>query len=290
MSNIADQRIVATHTIRGIDFEVERTSWTNSDGLSFDVRQVETGFALHNESFDNQPTVQEIEQLIDQLAEAWREDALDSTFFDEREVLEFLFSLQPKVQILHGRDPDSECDIQVYLNGRLVHDVEVEDIDPGRGYDRSTWNERITEAAVAADAEPDSEFRQHVVGWLKEASDSQYITGDEPEEETWTFCGHWTDADDIAIDYVLPGEQVDIRMDTGAHEGGLWAASASGPSVAIAQARAIAEYVDADHEHAAADDPQAEVLSHLRHTHQYRDWVDVSAADAVAVHNALHGA
>jgi hypothetical protein len=73
------------------------------------------------------------------------------------------------------------------------------------------------------------------------------------ELQTWTFCGHW-DNDIIEIDYVLPGEVDDERIDTGYWEQGLWAASASGATMAEAQAAAIAEY-------SAQDQDQDEVLA-----------------------------
>lgn len=58
---------------------------------------------------------------------------------------------------------------------------------------------------------------------------------------TWTFFGHWED-DHIVVDYAVPGEVDDIRVDTGKHEQGLWAASASGPTFEAAQAAAVEEY------------------------------------------------
>lgn len=177
-NDIASQEIVAMHTVRGLQFEVERTRWRSSSGESYDVRQVETGFALHNESLDDPPTVSDIENLIEQLREDLFSDRLD-TFHDERETLEFLIGLQPKIQLLHGRDPDSACDIQVYVEGKLVTSVEVEDVDPGRGYRRADWDARVKEAVAEAEAAPDNEFLQHRAGWLQEASDSQFITGEE---------------------------------------------------------------------------------------------------------------
>lgn len=53
-----------------------------------------------------------------------------------------------KVQILHGRDPDSECELTVFVDGQRVPNTEVyvEDIDPGRGYEDGVWKERIEDS------------------------------------------------------------------------------------------------------------------------------------------------
>jgi len=68
---------------------------------------------------------------------------------------------------------------------------------------------------------------------------------DAGERQTWTFCGHWEN-DRIEIDYVLPGNVEDERIDVGRYEQGLWAAAASGATMEEAQAAAIAEYEDED--------------------------------------------
>lgn len=40
----------------------------------------------------------------------------------------------PRIDVVHMRDPDSECSLEVYLNGvRVTH--ETWDFDPGRGYE-----------------------------------------------------------------------------------------------------------------------------------------------------------
>lgn len=58
-----------------------------------------------------------------------------------------------EIQIVHSRDPDSECGITVYVGGRVYpHYVEIEDIDPGRGYDDEYIQERRDEALAAANA------------------------------------------------------------------------------------------------------------------------------------------
>lgn len=61
----------------------------------------------------------------------------------------------------------------------------------------------------------------------------------------WTFCGHW-DNDRIQVEYTVPGEVGDDRIETGHWAQGLWAAAASGPSIAAAEQVAIAEYETSD--------------------------------------------
>lgn len=63
-----------------------------------------------------------------------------------RAYLALLGQWPPKVQLVHSRDPDSECDTTAYVDGKRVKDVEVEDIDPGRGYDAEYIAERRAEA------------------------------------------------------------------------------------------------------------------------------------------------
>jgi len=80
-----------------------------------------------------------------------------------------------KVEVLHYRDPDSSCDITVWIDGKLV-DCTVEDIDPGRGYMMSDWEERIRDNRENTTySEP---FRQAVDEALEAASGSKYIEDD----------------------------------------------------------------------------------------------------------------
>lgn len=74
----------------------------------------------------------------------------------------------PSVQIVHSRHPDEGCEHTVFVNDERV-EADIEDIDPGRGYKREDWNERIrsylgdtsnfgTCALQVIDAYADSEF------------------------------------------------------------------------------------------------------------------------------------
>lgn len=63
---------------------------------------------------------------------------------------------EPKVQVLHQRDPDSECDMRVFLGGVEVSQVvEVESLDPGAGYEKETYEENVQRAETAAN-KPDA--------------------------------------------------------------------------------------------------------------------------------------
>jgi hypothetical protein len=59
--------------------------------------------------------------------------------------------------------------------------------------------------------------------------------------KTWTFFGYWED-DRIVVESYTEGEVDDTRVDTGAHEQGLWAASGTGTTVDEARADALSEY------------------------------------------------
>ena len=62
--------------------------------------------------------------------------------------------------------------------------------------------------------------------------------------ETWTFVGHWEE-DKIIVEYVLPGEVEDRRVDVGYWEQGLWAASGTGATLEETQA-AVIKYYESD--------------------------------------------
>lgn len=79
------------------------------------------------------------------------------------------------IEVLHGRDPDYECGITVYVNG-IETQCDVEDIDPGRGWTRSQWSQRIAEAH-----RPDSRtpaFHDSVLRHLEQFASNRYITED----------------------------------------------------------------------------------------------------------------
>lgn len=79
-------------------------------------------------------------------------------------------SAQPKIEVLHSREPDSGCEITVWLDGELAG-FDCEDIDPGRGYSREDWDRRTEEPQ--GDRSP--AFTAAVRDALEQASDSKYI-------------------------------------------------------------------------------------------------------------------
>lgn len=90
----------------------------------------------------------------------------------------------PKVQILHNRNPDYECDVRIWFDGKLMTGLVMEDIDPGRGTDWETWLQRIAWAYEAAKDSPTDSYEAAVLGSLIEAADSQFITdGPDDDEE-----------------------------------------------------------------------------------------------------------
>lgn len=57
---------------------------------------------------------------------------------------------QPRIDIIHQRDPDSECYIEVYIDGVLAshldgHDVHEHSFDPGAGYEMDEYDEQARE-------------------------------------------------------------------------------------------------------------------------------------------------
>lgn len=49
-----------------------------------------------------------------------------------------------RVEVLHVRDPDGYCEVDVYLDGVVARATE-QSIDPGAGRTRSGWNEHLSE-------------------------------------------------------------------------------------------------------------------------------------------------
>lgn len=83
----------------------------------------------------------------------------------------------PRIEILHDRDPDSGCGVVMYVNGVLTSPTLYEDIDPGRGYHRSDWDNYIQLATERTDIS--EAFREACLQHLNDAADSQYIREDD---------------------------------------------------------------------------------------------------------------
>lgn len=81
----------------------------------------------------------------------------------------------PKIEIIHGRDPDSACGLTVFVDGERIKDQDLIDIDidPGRGWERSDWDEMIEDANTNEKYSP--AFREAAVRELEQFGDSKYI-------------------------------------------------------------------------------------------------------------------
>ncbi|MEV6676238.1 hypothetical protein AB0N09_05125 [Streptomyces erythrochromogenes] len=78
---IASEHIVGEHTVHGRRVEVHRLTWKNHPALSFEVIDAETGDLLtEDESFDQYPTMQQLEAVVDDSRAAQPEDGHDDCF------------------------------------------------------------------------------------------------------------------------------------------------------------------------------------------------------------------
>jgi hypothetical protein len=78
--------------------------------------------------------------------------------------------------------PDHECDVRVYLDGELVDDVWVEDLDPGRGYEYEDYAELLDGARRAAHA-PDATAFDHAL--LSAVQDTKRIYRRHSYDSDW---------------------------------------------------------------------------------------------------------
>lgn len=79
----------------------------------------------------------------------------------------------PIIEILHGRDPDSSCELTVFVDGVRVEEYALLDVDPGAGHERESWLERIE--SVRSDTDASKAFREAALRELEGALSSQYI-------------------------------------------------------------------------------------------------------------------
>ncbi len=80
------------------------------------------------------------------------------------------------IEIFHGRDLDSACDIIVFVNGERFDSgaIDIVDIDPGRGYTAEDWTE-MQEYDMSPERERSEAFRDAIAEGYSWASDSIYI-------------------------------------------------------------------------------------------------------------------
>jgi hypothetical protein len=77
------------------------------------------------------------------------------------------------IEVLHARLEDTECAVEVWIDGVEVKSGNiVVDVDPGRGYTREEWDERIRDARQA---DYSAGFAAALVAALEEFADSEHI-------------------------------------------------------------------------------------------------------------------
>jgi hypothetical protein len=81
-----------------------------------------------------------------------------------------------KIELIHYRDPDAECDHALFIDGVKV-EFAYTSMDPGAGWERSQWNEHVNQSL----AELSPAAREFAEGWFESASESEHI--DDPDAE-----------------------------------------------------------------------------------------------------------
>lgn len=81
---------------------------------------------------------------------------------------------QPQIDVIVYRDPDGDTELSVFLDGRRLSadDFTQHTIDPGAGWTRAEWNERIAET----EAMPSSALRDELLAALGDSAGSEFIT------------------------------------------------------------------------------------------------------------------
>jgi hypothetical protein len=84
----------------------------------------------------------------------------------------------PKIEILHVRDPDSSCELTVFVDGVAIDKFTEESVDPGAGYVLKDWK-RETKRIKKGEYNYSPAFRDAVVTSRKAANDSEYMRDEE---------------------------------------------------------------------------------------------------------------
>jgi hypothetical protein len=64
MGRVSSEQIVGRHNVLGWPVEVQRITWAGDSGLSFDVLDGKTGACLTEESLDQYPTAEQLEDAV----------------------------------------------------------------------------------------------------------------------------------------------------------------------------------------------------------------------------------
>jgi hypothetical protein len=159
-SKIRTETVVKSYRVRGCTINITETLWTRG-GASYDAA-TDDGFALHNESFDEIPTLSKVFDLIQNLTEGGDADGMHT----EAEVNTFVATLDPRVQIISSRHPDMGTETTIFVDGKKI-DAEVIDIDPGAGYETEDYEKRIADAHAAAQTPCATDFDRAVAETLE---------------------------------------------------------------------------------------------------------------------------
>ena len=137
-----------------------------------------------------------------------------------------------RVEVVIMRDSDSDLNVETFLNGTPVEgDVSVIDNGGPDLSDPDTLDEWVTDRRE--DAETASPAAAAcIIEYVNAEADAR---GYKPQR-TWTFFGHWNDADELVIEHAVEGDHEDDREDDGTHAGGLWSDSGTGATQAEAEA------------------------------------------------------
>ena len=81
----------------------------------------------------------------------------------------------PTVEVLHVRDPDSSCDVRVWVNGIAVNVTYYEDIDPGAGYSLEDWDDQTAYIRTLTFPVLSEPFLREILEARDAARDSRYI-------------------------------------------------------------------------------------------------------------------
>lgn len=116
----------------------------------------------------------------------------------------------PRIEMIVVRDPDSETEVQTFVNGAPIGKAVEYHLDPGAGYERYDWTVgALAELAVATPGP----VRDALVRAYKDADDSSYITGGIECENCETgvqvdySTGEWSHLDPVPCIVPVPEGQ-----------------------------------------------------------------------------------
>ncbi len=89
----------------------------------------------------------------------------------------------PRIQVLSVRHPDYSTVTRVFLDGKEIEDYEIDNIDPGAGYEAEDYRERLDDAKEAAAGEDATDYDRAYLKALEDMRDQfrkyAYADGDE---------------------------------------------------------------------------------------------------------------